>query len=224
MLHQNLNYTRMKTSSRNVIYALIATVLFSACSRPYATYQKMPVEHYGSRKTQTPVAVPTETVLATTPQDVVSSPSLSQPIAASPQVAVASTPSVDVQNAKAAVDQVVASSANKVTSNKLQKSMARIQKMLGAETTQTSMDSRKAGVAKKPNLAERLMLKNVDKKIKRALAPNYPNAPKAVNVIVTVGAIVALVGLILYLATTSNAIGITLLIVGLVLLLVGLIV
>lgn len=222
MLRQNLNYTRMKTSSRNVIYALIATVLFSACSRPYATYQKMPVEHYGSRKTQTPVAVPTEVVstekaLVTTQPDAAIIPSSSLP-------AVVSTPSADAAKAKAAVDQVVASSANKVTSNKLQKSMARIQKMLGAENTQTAMDARKAGVAKKPNLAERLMLKNVDKKIKRALAPNHPNAPKAVNVIVTVGAIVALVGLILYLATTSNAIGITLLIVGLVLLLVGLIV
>ncbi|MGM9507145.1 hypothetical protein ACS5NO_05450 [Larkinella sp. GY13] len=215
----------MKTSSRNVIYALIATVLFSACSRPYATYQKMPVEHYGSRKTQTPVAVPTEVVsaekaLATTQPDAAIIPSSSLPAV----VGTPSTPSADVAKAKAAVDQVVASSANKVTSNKLQKSMARIQKMLGAENTQTAMDARKAGVAKKTNLAERLMLKNVDKKIKRALAPNHPNAPKAVNVIVTVGAIVALVGLILYLATTSNAIGITLLIVGLVLLLVGLIV
>ena len=222
LLHSNLNYTRMKTSSRNAIYALIVTVLFSACSRPYATYQKMPVEHYGSRKTQTPVAVPAEVVttektLATTQPEAAIIPSSSLP-------AVANTPSVEIANAKAAVDQVVASSVNKVTSNKLQKSMARIQKMLGAETTQTSMDSRKAGVAKKTNLVERLMLKNVDKKIKNALAPNHPNAPKAVNVMVTVGAIVALIGLILYLATASNAIGITLLIVGLVLLLVGLIV
>jgi hypothetical protein len=207
----------MKTSSRNVFYALIATVLFSACSRPYATYQKMPVEHFGSQKSKVAPGLPIETVSAETSQVAISTPSPAQPVVATP-------PSSEVNQVQQAVDQVVASSDNKVTNTKLQKSMARIQKMLGSESTKSNLDSKKATVAKKPNLAERLMLKNLDKKIKHALAPKYPNAPKAVNVIVTVGAIVALVGLVVVLASTSDGIGLTLLVVGLVLLLVGLIV
>ncbi|GAB3906456.1 hypothetical protein GCM10028803_38820 [Larkinella knui] len=204
----------MKTSSQNVFYALIATVLFSACSRPYATYQKMPVEHFSSQKVKTapveaPTVVSTQDVAVTTPQP--------QPLAAAPQLA-------DIDKVQQAVDQAVASSTNKVAANKLQRRMAHVRSLLSSEASQSTTASEKAKVAKKPNLAERLMLKNVDKKIKRALAPNHPNAPKAVNVFVTVGAIVALVGLIIALATTSNAIGFTLLVVGLVLLLVGLIV
>ncbi|RRB02298.1 hypothetical protein [Larkinella rosea] len=207
----------MKTSSRNVFYALIATVLFSACSRPYATYQKMPVEHFASQKPKTAPVFSTEAALPVMEQTVAAIPSESQPVSAVP-------PSSALNQVQKAMDQVTASSDNKVVNNKLQKRMARIQSMLTTTSNQSNLASTQNKVAKKPNLAERLMLKNVDKKIKRALAPNHPNAPKAVNVIVTVGAIVALVGLILFLATTSNAIGVTLLIVGLVLLLVGLIV
>ena len=207
----------MKTSSRNVLYALISTVLFSACSRPYATYQKMPVEHFASQKVAVAPVLPPEKALAETSQESVVTPSLAQPIAANSQA-------VDINKAQLAIDQVVARSDNKVTNNKLQRSMARIRTILDSETDQSALNSRKATVAKKPNLAERLMLKNVDKKIKRALAPSNPDASKAINVIVTVGAIVALIGLILFLATSSNGIGVTLLVVGLVLLLVGLIV
>ncbi|RAJ95618.1 hypothetical protein LX87_03366 [Larkinella arboricola] len=207
----------MKTSSRNVFYALIATVLFSACSRPYATYQKMPVEHFSSKKASVTPALPAETVTADVKQEVTPAPSLAQ-------AAVAPSPAAELEKAQQAVDQVVASTSNKVAANKLQKRMARIKSMLGTETSQTMQASANTTVAQKKNLAERLMLKNVDKKIKRALAPQNPNAPKAVNIVVTAGALVALIGLILVLATTSDAIGTTLLVVGLVLLLVGLIV
>lgn len=206
----------MKTSSQNVFYALIATVLLSACSRPYATYQKMPVEHFASQKPKAAPVLPAETVTAEV-KTVAVTPPQSEPVPAA-------TPSTDFAQVQKAVDQVVASSDNKVANNKLQKRMARIQSMLTNTSSRSSETSKQATVAKKPNLAERLMLKNVDKKIKRALAPSHPNAPKAVNIIVTVGAIVALIGLILFLATSSNAIGVTLLVVGLVLLLVGLIV
>ncbi|GAB3929325.1 hypothetical protein [Larkinella terrae] len=204
----------MKTSSRNVLYALIATVLFSACSRPYATYQKMPVEHFASQKPKTAPVLTTETALPETAQTVAVTPSESQPVAAL-------SPASELNQVQKAVDQVVASSENKVVNNKLQKRMARIQSMLGSQSSQST---EKVAAAKKPNLVEKLMLKNVDKKIKRALAPNHPNAPKAVNILVTIGAIVALLGLILWLATTSTGIGITLLIAGVILLLVGLIV
>ncbi|MGA0558924.1 hypothetical protein ACO2Q8_19870 [Larkinella sp. VNQ87] len=206
----------MKTFSRNVFYALIATLLFSACSRPYATYQKMPVERFASQKPKAAPVLPAETVSA----DVQSEEAVSL---SSPAVA-ASVPTTPVANVQKAIDQVVASTENKATANKLQKRMARIQSMLSAENRTSTQATGQTKIAKKPNLAERLMLKNVDKKIKRALAPKNPNAPKAVNVFVTVGAIVALVGLIIFLATASNGIGITLLVVGLVLLLVGLIV
>lgn len=230
MLRQNSIAYRMKTSSRNVFYALIATVLFSACSRPYATYQKMPVEHFASQKSKVAPTLPAETVTADV--KVADFPSSSPEIAAS--VSPVETKSVETKTVETkavaatqvqqAIDQVVASSNNKVVNNKLQKRMARIQSMLGVESKQSTEAAGQTKVAKKQNLAERLMLKNVDKKIKRALAPKNPNAPKAVNVIVTVGAIVALIGLIMFLATTSDAIGVTLLVVGLVLLLVGLIV
>lgn len=207
----------MKTSFRNVFYALTASVLFSACSRPYATYQKMPVEHFASQTPKATTTLPVETVTAEVKQAVAPAPSLAQ-------AAAVTSPAAEFDKAQQALDQVVASTDNKVTANKLQKRMARIKAMLGTETKQSAQGATNAGVAKKKNLAERLMLKNVDKKIKRALAPHNPNAPKAVNVVVTIGALVALIGLILVLATTSDAIGTTLLVVGLLLLLVGLIV
>ncbi|GAB3313777.1 hypothetical protein GCM10027299_01110 [Larkinella ripae] len=207
----------MKTSSRNVFYALIATLLFSACSRPYATYQKMPVEHFASQKSKTTPTLPAETVSASVNEETAPAPALTQAVAVS-------APAAELAKAQQAIDQVVASTENKATANKLQKRMARIQSMLGAEAKQSTQTSEQVKTAKKPNLAERLMLKNVDKKIKRVLAPQNPNAPKAVNIVVTIGALVALVGLILWLATTSTGIGITLLLVGLILLLVGLIV
>ncbi|WP_460636563.1 hypothetical protein [Larkinella harenae] len=206
----------MKTSSRNVFYALIATVLFSACSRPYATYQKMPVEHFGSKAPKATQTLPAETITAEVQQN--------DALTSSSEAITVTQQAADLAVAQKAIDQVVASTANKATANKVQKRMARIQSMLAAETSQADQTTKKASVAKKPNLVERLMLKNVDKKIKKTLAPSHPNAPKAVNIIVTIGAIVALLGLILWLATTSTGIGVTLLLVGLVLLLVGLIV
>ncbi|MFC5409700.1 hypothetical protein ACFPMF_10300 [Larkinella bovis] len=209
----------MKTCFRNVFYALIATLLFNACSRPYATYQKMPVEHFASQKRNVATTLPVETVAEAVTPEAVLEPSTPSPTLTT--VATTPSPAAEVAKAQQAVDQVVASSTNKVVNNKLQKSMARIQAMLGSSSDQKA---EQAKVARKHNLAERLMLKNVDKKIKRALAPHNPNAPKAVNIIVTIGALVALIGLVVLLATTSDAIGTTLLLVGLILLLVGLIV
>lgn len=209
----------MRTFSKLAVYSLLASALFSACSRPYATYQKMPVERFGSRQeVSAPQAV-------STPAENVAAVSVEAPALTPAEEATPLTTAAALKNVEQKLQEAVARNDNKLAGNKkLEKRMARVQNLLAearAKAATTSTDNATASAlktTKKMNLAERMMMKKVDKKIKNSLAPDDT---KAMSRTLRAGIIVAVIGLILsLLGGVLSLIGVLMLIAGLVLILV----
>ncbi|MFD1141692.1 hypothetical protein ACFQ4C_11260 [Larkinella insperata] len=209
----------MRTLSKLAVYALLSSALLSACSRPYATYQKMPVERFGSRQE---VAAP-QTV--STPAEQVAAVTAETPALTPVQEATPLTTAAALKNVEQKLQEAVARNDNKLAGNKkLEKRMARVQNMLAeasAKAASAPADQSAASAlktTKKMNLAERMMMKKLDKKIKNSLAPDDT---KAMSRTLRAGIIVAVIGLILsLLGGVLSLIGVLMLIAGLVLILV----
>ncbi|RRB02299.1 hypothetical protein [Larkinella rosea] len=208
----------MRTLSKLAVYSLLTSALFSACSRPYATYQKMPVERFGSRQEVPAVSTPQ------TPAEDVAVASVESPAVAPAETATPLTTAAALKNVEQKLQETVARSDNKLAgTKKLEKRMARVQSLLAeasvkATTTAENKTASALTTTHKMNLAERMMMKKIDKKIKNSLAPDEA---QAMSRTLRAGIIIAIIGLILsLLGGVLSLIGVLMLIAGLVLILV----
>jgi hypothetical protein len=204
----------MRTIFNLAVYSLLISILFSACSRPYATYQKMPVEHFASR-TKAPVAQPAP-VSEQAPAVVTTAPVTESAVdQATPLTTAASLTKVNEQ-----LQEAMASTDAKLAGNKkLEKRMARVQRMLAEASTKAAAAPVATNSTRKMNLAERMMLKKIDKKIKNSVAPEDA---KVMSRTLRAGIIIGVVGLLfaLLFGNVLGLLGVLMLIAGVVLILV----
>ena len=203
----------MKRFSTSLVVALIGTALISSCSRPVAYFQPTAREQFKSVKTEIVAAKKTE---------------MTQPMvveAVAPAVATETVspamPTEQIAQAKQAVEQLDAYVRNdsKLASNKkLAKRMNRVREFLSSTTPKAAESVQTTSLTKKTTLLEKVMLKRIDKKIKNHLSPEKTMAKS----LLTIGAIVGIIGLILLLLNVANPLGLIALIVGLALVLVDL--
>ncbi len=199
-------YTSMKQLIHSVSLALAGAALLTACSRPVATFQKsQPERFYSQQKTTEPVLVKDESTLTA---DV--------PVVASTE-AIVVAPVTQTQEAS---DALASLKTTHAADRRLTKRIERAEKLL-ADANQKAT-TQPVSSTKKANLMQRVMLKGIDKKIQKHLAPKNTDAFTGY---VRIGAIVALIGLLLLLI--GNGVGATIgllaLIAGLVLVLLGVI-
>jgi len=202
----------MKTRTQQFLLGLLMAFLFTACSRPVAYFQKSQRESFATKTTPTPV-VATPVVEA------------EAPVTQSTQVAtpVAETPAAQVAQATVALDQVDAlvRNDNKLASNKsVQKRLNRVHTLLASSVQSSELTNEATATAapRKMNLMKRVMLKQMDKKIKHRLAPEKTMAKS----LLTIGLIVGIIGLLLIILEVASPLGIIALVVGLALVLVDL--
>ncbi len=198
----------MKTLSKHLFAALLGTALISSCSRPVAYFQPTAREQF--KPTQT------EAVAVVTPTPAVEVNAVETPVAEAAPVS-AVKPVDQTTQAVSRVEAFVRND-NKLASNKkLVKRMDRMKSML-ATTTTSKASLTPTTTTKKATLLERMALKRIDKQIKNKLSPERTMAKS----LLTIGAIIAIIGLILILLNTATALGVIALIVGLVLILLDL--
>ncbi len=195
----------MKTFAQQITLLLAGTALITSCSRPYATVQRTPTEKFATvTKTETvraiapaeaPVAV--ETLVAPTP--------VTTPVQA-----------VEVAAVQAQLNEAVASNKAVMADKQVQKQMAKINAVLATSGQKSTMTP--TATTKKMNMVERMMVKKIDQKIKNKMSPEKTMAKS----LLTLGAIIGIIGLVLLLLNVASPLGIIALIVGLVLILLDL--
>jgi hypothetical protein len=183
----------MRTLSKLAVYSLLTSALFSACSRPYATYQKIPVERFGSRQ-EVPAVQTTPT-----PAEDVAVVSVATPAVTPAEQATPLTTAAALKNVEQKLQEAVARNDNKLAGNKkLEKRMARVQSLLAEAsakaTTTDKTTTSSVTTTHKMTLAERIMMKKIDKKIKNTLAPDEA---KAMSRTLRAGIVIAIIGFIL---------------------------
>ncbi|QDK78921.1 hypothetical protein EXU85_10010 [Spirosoma sp. KCTC 42546] len=198
----------MNTFSKQLFTALFGLVILASCSRPVAYFQPTAREHSVST---TPPATPL--VADQTPVD--------------QTPAVATSPAQQLAQANSTLNEVDAlvSTNNKLAVNKtVQKRLNRVRALLASASTKASLNPTEVAAPKKMNLMERLMVKKMNKKISKQLAPNNPDKAMINSGTLATGAVLVIVGLLLILLTTGTAftVGVIALLAGAVLLLVGL--
>lgn len=196
----------MRQLIHSVSLALAGAALLTACSRPVATFQRsQPERFYSQQKAAEPAAVADDVARPTEVPAVASAEAVSVPVAA---------------QAQQASEALASLKATHATDRRLTKRIERAERML-ADVQQKSTTQAMSST-KKTTLMQRMMLKGMDKKIQKHLAPNKTNVMTGY---VKIGAIVALIGLLLLLI--GNGVGATIgliaLIVGLVFILLGVI-
>lgn len=204
----------MSTFSKHLFAAMMGAAILSSCSRPVAYFQRGPVENYHAPKT--------ETVAAVTPVEATEPTVTVTPAESAASIAVA-PPVTTVATAMTEIEAYVRNDSKLATDKKVNKRMDRVKRLL-ATTNAPAVAPNATAPAKKLTLMERTVLKKMDKKINRTLAPEKTQAASNTRL----GAIIGVVGLLLILVgaiASSGAvvlIGLLGLIVGLVLLLIGL--
>lgn len=201
--------TSMRTFTKHFFVALLGTAFLASCSRPVAYFQPTARQQFKPVKTEAIAVTPAE---ATKPAVVE---------ALNPQAAVVAQAATTEQiaQAKQAVSQVEAyvRNDNQLASNKkLTKRLARVKELLSNTNANTA--SVKAPATKKSSLMHRVMLKQLDKKIKNHLSPERAMAKS----LLTIGLIVGVIGLLLIILNVASPLGIIALVVGLALVLVDL--
>lgn len=195
----------MKITTKQLLASLLMIALFAACSRPVAYLQPSAREHFAA----SPAKVESvNSVEATTS-------------------AVAPTPAGQLAQARAALNQVDAMVRNdsKLAADKtVQKRLNRVRQSLAVTSAKAAQTSTTTNAPRKMNLMERMMLKKMDKKISKHLAPANPEKAMAIKGVLAAGAVLVLGGILLLLLTTGTGatIGVIAIIGGLVLLLLGL--
>ena len=201
----------MKITTQQLLASLFMLVFLAACSRPVAYFQPTTREQF-----------------ATTPAPVksVNSVESSAPVpAVVPASDVTTTPTEQLAQANVALDQVDAMVRNdsKLSADKtVQKRLNRIRTALAATPSKVTVTPGAINAPKKMNLMERLMMKKLNKKISRQLAPNNPNKAMANTGVLAAGAVLVILGLVLLLVGSSSAVSVILILAGAVVLLVGL--
>lgn len=202
----------MRMFSKHIVAALLGTAVFSSCSRPVAYFQPSAREHHTASATVAPVAQ-AETV----------APAVDQ----APAMASVAAPSEQVAQTTAALDQVDAMVRNdsKLSADKtVQKRLAKVRTLLAASSAKAALAPAEASAPKKMNLMERVMLKKMNKKISKQLAPANPEKTMVNSGTLAGGAVLVIVGLLLLILTTGTAatVGLVAVLVGAVILLIGL--
>lgn len=197
----------MKTLAQRLTLVLAGTALITSCSRPYATMQRTPAQKFATTTQTTPVQTiaPVEAETPVTVEASVAAPAVTTP-----------APAVEVASAQSQLNEAVASNKTVMADKRVQKQMAKINAVLAASGQQSTMTP--TTTAKKMNVVERMMVKKIDQKIKNKLSPDQTMAKS----LLTLGAIIAIIGLVLMLLGVASPLGLIALIVGLVLILVDL--
>ncbi|MCX6214938.1 hypothetical protein [Spirosoma sp.] len=203
----------MRMFSKYLFTALLGTAIFSSCSRPVAYFQPSAREHYTTASsTATPV--------------VSSKKETSAPVEATVPLAV-TTPAEQVAQTNTAIDQVDALVRNdsKLSADKtVQKRLNRVRTLLASTSAKATATPEVASAPKKMNLMERMMLKKMNKKISKQLAPANPDQTMSSRGTLAAGAVLVIIGLLLLVLTsgTASTIGLVAVLVGAVILLIGL--
>ena len=199
----------MRNITHKVLGSALMITLFAACSRPVAYFQPSQREHFASA-----------------PANVAPVAEIPAPAATEAPVLVV-TPAEQLTQASAALNQVDAlvSNNNKLAADKtVQKRLNRVRTLLASASTKASLSPSETSAPKKMNLMERLMLKKMNKKISKQLAPANPNQTMSSQGTLAAGAVLVIIGLLLLVLTSGTAatVGLVAILVGAVILLVGL--
>ncbi|TAE32917.1 MAG: hypothetical protein EAZ91_03390 [Cytophagales bacterium] len=197
----------MKTLAQRIALFLAGTALITSCSRPYATVQRTPAERFVAK---------TETVQAIAPAQAEAPVVVAAPVATPEVVTPIATP--EAASVQTQLTEAVASNKAVMADKRVQKQMAKINAALASSSQNATMTPTAGATAKKMNLLERTMVKKIDKKIKQQMSPEKPMAKS----LLTLGAIIGIIGLVLLLLNVAAPLGLIALIVGLVLILVDL--
>ena len=193
----------MKTFAQQITLFLAGTALITSCSRPYATVQRTPTQKFATTTQTAPVQAiaPAQAEIAVVVDAPVATP----------------TPAVEVAAVQSQLNEAVASNRAVMADKRVQKQMAKINAVLATSSSKEATTNPMA-TTKKMNLVERMMVKKIDQKIKNKMDPDQTMAKS----LLTLGAIIAIIGLVLMLLGVASPLGIIALIVGLVLILVDL--
>lgn len=202
----------MKTITQRLPVVLLLTILFAACSRPVAYFQKSPREHHTPALSAVSKNAPTQSTDAMPNEK---STGAFVPAPAEPSLLAETAPGQA---------QALATTRQSAADKSLQKRMNRVQALLASASVKAAATPSAVSEPRKANLVERLMVKKMNRKINRQLAPENPNKPMLNTGILATGAVLVLIGLLLLLLTsgTASTVGIIVLLAGAVLLLVGL--
>ena len=190
----------MRSLSNHLFAALVGTTILASCSRPVAYFQPSAREHFTAISTQ-PVVTPEATVSE------------------------AALPPVQITQATAALaqmDAMVSNDTKLATDKTVQKRLNRVRTLLAsAKATVTPTE---VSAPRKMNVVERLMLKKMNKKISKQLAPANPDRAMTNSGTLAAGAVLVIVGLLLLILTSGTAatVGLVAVLVGAVILLIGL--
>ena len=181
---------------------LIALVLFASCQRQQAFYQRSATTQYAQQTTQAPVA----TLVGTSDAVVISAESVPE-----------SAPALEaIRQVRQQLGDAVASNRAGLVDNKvLAKRMVRAEKLLAA--AEQNMATGQVA-AKKLTLVQRVMLKKLDTKIRKQLAPEEA---QVMNRSTKTGLILIVAGLLAQFIPVVNILGIIAILAGLVFLLIG---
>ena len=199
----------MNTSTKHTVLALAVTVLLGSCSRPVATFQPSKAERfYSAQATVAPVVSP----------EIVASEAVA---AVTPVAAAEALPAnVTVEQALAKAEAYASTNARPADARKLERRITKIREVLAQSPQQTEATAGMvAGTAKKSTMVQRMMLKSMDKKIQKHLAPEKPMRSQTL----TIGLVVGLIGLLLLVLNVAAPLGLIALVVGIVLIILGLV-
>ncbi|MVM28746.1 hypothetical protein GO755_01785 [Spirosoma sp. HMF4905] len=198
----------MRTITCQLLGSLLLLLLVTSCSRPVAYFQPSAHEQI------VPVSSQTATINVT-------------PVQLDQNPAQEISPAQQVAQAKMTFDEVDALVSNdrKLAGNKTgQKRLSRVRMLLASAATRATLAPTETIALKKATFVERLMLKKMNRKISRQLAPTNPEKTLASKSILVLGAILVLGGILLVALTTGGgfALGAIALATGLVILLIEL--
>ena len=199
----------MHTILKKASYAFATIALLSACSRPYATLQRTPVD-----LGQTAITA-SSSFQEATPSSEANQLTQSQPSFAAP------SPTISEALAQS---EALVSTNNRLTNaqkHTLVKRMNRIKRVLAVTPLMAGSINQTTTSTHKTTAMERMVVKKINKQIQQKLSPQQPQLNSGV---LATGAVLVLIGLLLVLLTSGTAatLGIVALLAGAVLLLVGL--
>ena len=186
--------------------ALTCIGLLSACSRPIAYFQHTVATSATSQRTQRLSEVSIMAAVDGASIVTAHSPSASH---------------ISVSQFEAYVRNDVRLATNK----KLHTRMERLKNALSESVKEKTRNVTSMHIARKMNVVERLMLKKLNTRVKNHLAPTHPERAMVNRGLLSGGAILFIIGLLLLLFTTgtASAIGLIALLIGILALILGLI-
>ena len=194
----------MRSLSKHLFATLVGTTILASCSRPVAYFQPSAREHFTAVSTQpvvTPEATVSEVIPTTLPVQV-----------------------TQATEALAQMDAMVSNDTKLVTDKTVQKRLNRVRTLLASASAKATVAPTDASTPQKMNVVERLMLKKMNKKISKQLAPANPDRAMTNSGTLAAGAVLVIVGLLLLILTSGTAatVGLVAVLVGAVILLIGL--